>query len=51
MVTAEQLAARRVVIAAAADLQALEARLVERAGPVLARLPVIPEHKIGRAHV
>ncbi|HEX9393904.1 MAG TPA: hypothetical protein VF923_04575, partial [Gemmatimonadales bacterium] len=45
MVTAEQLAARRAVIAAAADLQALEARLVERAGPVLARLPVIPEHK------
>ena len=45
MVTAEQLAARRAVIAAAADLQALQARLVERAGPVLARLPVIPEHK------
>jgi hypothetical protein len=45
VVTAEQLAARRAEIARAPDLQALQARLVERAGPVLARLPVIPAHK------
>ena len=45
MVTAEQLAARRAAIAGAQDLQALQARLIERAAPVLARMPVIPEHK------
>jgi len=45
VVTAEELAARREVIAGSADLQALVAHLRERAQPVLARLPVIPEHK------
>ena len=45
MVTAEELAARRDVIAASADLQALLAHLRERAQPVVERLPVIPEHK------
>ncbi len=45
MVTPGQLAARRAEIAGAADLKALQARLVERAGPVLARMPVIPDHK------
>ncbi|HEY3279383.1 MAG TPA: heparinase II/III family protein [Gemmatimonadales bacterium] len=42
MVTAEQLAARRV---ASADQLALLAHLREGARPVLARMPVIPEHK------
>ena len=45
MVTAEELAARRQVIAESADLQALLAHLRERARPVIERLPVIPEHK------
>ena len=45
MVTAEELTARRQVIAGSADLQALLAHLRERAQPVIGRLPVIPEHK------
>ena len=45
MVTAEQLAARRAAIAGAKDLQALQARQIERAAPVLSRMPLIPEHK------
>jgi len=45
VVTAEELAARREVIAGSADLQALLAHLRERARPVIERLPVIPEHK------
>jgi hypothetical protein len=45
VVTAEELAARRDVIAGSADLQALLAHLRERAQPVIERLPVIPEHK------
>ena len=45
MVTAEQLAARREKIAAAPDLAALLAHLTERAAPLLARLPPVPESK------
>ncbi|HEV8401217.1 MAG TPA: hypothetical protein VGQ18_15415, partial [Gemmatimonadales bacterium] len=45
MVTADQIAARRQVIAESPDLQALLTHLRERARPVLERLPVIPEHK------
>ncbi len=45
MVTAERLAARRDTIAGSPDLQALLARLTERAGPVLARAPHIPDAK------
>jgi hypothetical protein len=45
VVTAEELAARRQVIAGSADLQALLAHLRARARPLLERLPVIPEHK------
>ena len=45
MVTAEELAARREVIAGSADLHALLAHLQDRARPVIERLPVIPEHK------
>ncbi len=45
MVTAEELTARREEIAAAPDLAALLAHLTERATPLLARLPPIPETK------
>ncbi len=45
MVTAEDLAARRKEIAAAPDLAALLANLTERAAPLLARLPPVPESK------
>lgn len=45
MVTAEELAARRRVIAASADLQGLLAHLRDRAAPLLERRPLIPEHK------
>ncbi len=45
MLTAEEVAQRRQEIAAAPDLTALLRRLVERAGPVLARLPPIPRWK------
>jgi len=45
MVTAEDLAARRERIAAAPDLAALLAHLTERAAPLLARLPAVPESK------
>ena len=45
MVTAEDLAARRQVIAGSPDLQALLAHLRARAQPVIERLPAIPEHK------
>ena len=45
MVTAEELTARREEIAAAPDLAALLAHLTERAAPLLARLPPIPETK------
>jgi len=45
MVTAEELTARREEIAAAPDLVALLAHLTERAAPLLARLPPIPESK------
>ena len=45
MVTADELATRRDEIAASADLRALLVRLTERAAPVLARLPPIPEVK------
>jgi len=44
-VTAEQLAARREQIASAADLAALLAHIRERAAPLLARLPPIPDSK------
>ncbi len=45
MVTAEELAARREQIAGAPDLAALLARLAERAAPLLARMPPVPEWK------
>ena len=45
MVTADELAARRDVLSASADLQALLAHLRERARPLLERMPVIPEQK------
>ncbi|MGH7568043.1 MAG: heparinase II/III domain-containing protein [Gemmatimonadales bacterium] len=45
MVTAELLTARREVIAGSADLQALLARLTERAEPILAHAPHIPDAK------
>src|SRR2546426_3922013 len=45
MVTAEELTARREEIATAPDLLALLAHLTERAAPLLARLPPIPETK------
>src|SRR3989454_9268124 len=45
MVTAEELAARREQMAAAPDLAALLAHLTERAAPLLARLPPVPESK------
>ena len=45
MVTAEELAARREQIAAAPDLAALLAHVRERAAPLLARLPPVPDSK------
>jgi len=45
VVTAEELAARRDAVRGSADLQALLAHLRERARPLLARTPVIPDHK------
>jgi Heparinase II/III-like protein/Carbohydrate family 9 binding domain-like len=45
VVTAEELVARRAVIAGSPDLQALLAHLRDRARPVRERPPVIPEHK------
>src|SRR6266446_10919719 len=45
VVTAEQLAARREQIATAPDLAALLAHTRERAAPLLARLPPIPDSK------
>ncbi|HEX9218155.1 MAG TPA: heparinase II/III family protein [Gemmatimonadales bacterium] len=45
MVTAEELAARREVVQRSPDLLALLAHLRERARPLLARMPVIPDHK------
>src|SRR5437773_467519 len=45
VVTAERLAERRLEIAASPDLQRLLAHLTERAAPLLARLPPVPEHK------
>ena len=45
MVTAEELAARREQIAAAPDLAGLLAHITERAAPLLARLPPVPESK------
>ena len=45
MVTADELAARRLAIAGSQDLQALLARLRARAQPILERAPFVPEHK------
>ncbi len=45
MVTREQLEERRVLIAASPDLQALQQRLVERAEPVLKKMPPVPKVK------
>jgi heparinase II/III-like protein len=45
MLTAEELEQRRVEIETAPELSALLERLVERAAPVLERLPPIPESK------
>ncbi len=42
MLTAGDIEERRELIAAAPDLQALQTRLVERAGPVLRQRPVLP---------
>jgi len=44
-VTAEDLAARRAVIAGAPDLKALLTHLRERAAPTLARMPPLPQAK------
>ncbi|HUF36744.1 MAG TPA: heparinase II/III family protein, partial [Gemmatimonadales bacterium] len=45
MLTGEQLAERREIIAGSADLQALQATIVRRAAPLLQRMPVIPPAK------
>jgi hypothetical protein len=45
VVTAETLAARAEAIRGSADLQALLAHLRERARPLLARMPIVPDHK------
>ena len=45
VVTAEELAARRDIIAGSSDLQALLAHLRERAQPAIDRMPVIPDQK------
>ena len=45
MVTAEEIAARRVVIASSENLTGLLAALTERARPVLERMPHLPEEK------
>ncbi len=45
MVTAEDLAARREVVAASPDLQRLLGHIRERARPLLERMPLVPEHK------
>ena len=45
MVTAEELEERAGLIDASADLRSLRERLAERAGPVLARMPVVPAVK------
>ncbi|MGH7535501.1 MAG: hypothetical protein ACREMG_07935, partial [Gemmatimonadales bacterium] len=45
MLTATELAARADAVAASHDLSALRDRLIERAAPVLARAPVVPEAK------
>ena len=45
MVTAETLAARAQEVRGSADLQALLARLRERARPLLDRMPIVPDHK------
>jgi hypothetical protein len=45
VVTPERLEARRAEIAASPDLRALLAHLTERATPLVARLPPLPEHK------
>ena len=45
MLTSEELTERRAQVAAAPDLSALLRRLVERAGPVLQRMPIVPAQK------
>jgi hypothetical protein len=45
VLSAEELSARRAVITSSADLSALLQRLIQRSGPVLERMPVIPESK------
>jgi hypothetical protein len=45
MVTAEQLEERKALIAASPDLAALLNRLVQRAQPVIARMPPVPQVK------
>jgi len=45
VVTAEELAARRDVVASSSDLQALLSHLRERAQPLLERMPHIPDQK------
>jgi hypothetical protein len=45
VLSAEELTARRGVIASSADLTALLQRLIQRCEPVLARMPVIPASK------
>jgi Heparinase II/III-like protein/Alginate lyase len=45
VLTSEELTKRRAQVAAAPDLSALLRRLVERAGPVLERMPIVPSQK------
>ncbi|PYO76114.1 MAG: hypothetical protein DMD67_09535, partial [Gemmatimonadetes bacterium] len=45
MVTAEEVVARREEITRSPDLSALHAHLRERAAPLLARLPPLPDAK------
>jgi hypothetical protein len=45
VVTAEELAARREAVSGAPDLRGLVTHLTERAAPLLARLPPVPESK------
>ncbi|HJS43285.1 MAG TPA: heparinase II/III family protein [Gemmatimonadales bacterium] len=45
VVTAEDLAARKEVVAASPDLQRLLGHIRERARPLLERMPHVPEHK------
>ena len=45
MLSATEVDARRELLGESAELGALARRLAERAGPLLARRPVLPSHK------